>query len=75
MSPFMSQVASKADFIQTDITYDHMLGYRYLFNAVAFNNHIREWMVGARVWLDQQDAAAYAQSYLTNASRLPMTSL
>ena len=45
MSPFMADVAARADFIQTDITYDHMQGYKYLFHTVAFNHVTMEWMI------------------------------
>ena len=38
MSPFLTKIAAQADFIQTDITCDHMLGYKYLFRAVTFNH-------------------------------------
>ena len=30
MSPLMTQIAAKADFIETDITYDHMMEYKYI---------------------------------------------
>ena len=60
MPPFMTEIA---DFIETEITYDHMIGYRYLFNAVVLNHHIMEWMVVAHIWLDQQDARAYALAF------------
>ena len=63
MSPFMTKIAAQADFIQTDITYDHMLGYKYLFHAVAFNHMTMEWMIVARVWLDQQNATAYGLGF------------
>ena len=59
MSPFMAHTAARADFIQTDITYDHMQGYKYLFHAVAFNHVTMEWMIVARVWMDQQSSRAY----------------
>ena len=38
MTPLMAEIAATADLIQTDITYDHMQGYKYLFHAVAFNH-------------------------------------
>ena len=41
----MTQIVAKADFIETDITYDHMMEYKYLFNAVAFYHQTMEWMV------------------------------
>lgn len=38
MSPLMAKVASEAELIQCDITYDDLRDYPYLFNAVAFNS-------------------------------------
>ena len=46
MSLFMSQIASQADFIQCDITYDSSKKY-HIFNAVAFDNSSMEWSVVA----------------------------
>ena len=40
---FMSQIASQADFIQRDITYDSSKEY-HIFNAVAFDNSSMEWI-------------------------------
>ena len=58
MSPLMTQIAAKADFIETDITYDHMMEYKYLFK-----HQTMEWMVIARIWLDQQGASAYELAF------------
>ena len=60
MSPFMSKIASEADFIQTDITYDECKAYPYIFNAVAFNKVSMEWVVVARIRLDSQSSEGYA---------------
>ena len=38
MLTFMSQIASQADFIRCDLTYDSSKEYPYIFNAVAFDN-------------------------------------
>ena len=63
MSPIMAKVASEADFIQCDITYDDCRDYPYIFNAVAFNKVSMEWMVVARLRLDAQTASAYALAF------------
>ena len=60
MSPTMVKVASKADFMQCDITYDDCKDYPYIFNAVAFDNISMEWIVVARLRLDCQSSAGYA---------------
>ena len=52
MLPIMAKVASEADFIQCDITYDDCRDYPYIFNAVAFNKVSMEWVVIARLRLD-----------------------
>ena len=63
MSPTMVKVASEADFIQCDITYDDCRDYPYIFNAVAFNKVSMEWMVVTRLRLDAQSASAYALGF------------
>ena len=60
MSPVMAKIASEADFIQCDITYDDCKDYPYIFNAVAFDKVSMEWMVIGRLRLDSQDSAGYA---------------
>ena len=44
MSPLMNQVTSGADFM-TLHNYDETNDYPYLFNAVAFNDILMEWMI------------------------------
>ena len=63
MSPYMSKIASEADFLQCDITYDDCKEYPYLFNAVAFDHTTMEWVVVARIRLDCQASAGYALCY------------
>ena len=63
MSPFMAKVATDADFIQCDITYDDCKAYPYIFNAVAFNRVSMEWTVIARLRLDKQSAESYALAF------------
>ena len=43
--------------------YDECKQYPYIFNAVAFNSTVMEWIVVARVWLDKQTAEAYALAF------------
>ena len=59
----MTKVATESDFIQCDITYDECKEYPYIFNAVAFNSTVMEWMVVVRVRLDKQTAEAYALAF------------
>ena len=63
MSPLMVKIASEAEFIQCDITYDELQDYPYIFNAVAFNSVSMEWMVIARIRLNKQTANAYALAF------------
>ena len=66
MSPYTSKVASEADLLQCDITYDDCKEYPYLFNAVAFDHTAMEWIVVGRVRLDSQSSAGYALCYKKN---------
>ena len=70
MTPLMAEIAATADFIQTDITYDHMQCYKYLFHAVAFNHVTMDWMVIAHIWMDKQNSDAYALGFRKNANLL-----
>ena len=63
MTPLMTKIASQAMFIQCDITYDQTQEFPYLFNAVAFNTILMEWMVIARIRLNKQSADAYALAF------------
>ena len=51
MNPLMSEILSKAEFIEADITYNKTKEYPYLFNAAAFNEIIMDWVVISRVQL------------------------
>lgn len=59
----MAKIASEAEFMQCDITYDDLSDYPYLFNAVAFNSVSMEWMVIAHVRLNRQTSEAYALAF------------
>ena len=51
MNPLMSEILSKTEFIEADITYNEAKEYSYLFNAVAFNVTTMDWVVVNRVRL------------------------
>ena len=59
MNPFQCKVLSTAEFIECDLTYNESIEYRYLFNAVAFNDDTMEWVVVARVRLDKEGSKGY----------------
>ena len=63
MNPFQSKILSTAEFIECDLTYNESIEYPYLFNAVAFNDDIMEWVVVARVRLDREGAKGYGLAY------------
>ena len=63
MSPLMSQVLAEAEFLQNDITYEQSAQYPYLFNTAVFNEVTMEWMVVARVWLDNQSQQGYKLAF------------
>ena len=76
MSPLMTKMLSTAEFLQTDITYNENSQYPYLFNAVVFNEVTMEWMVVARVWLDDQSELGYKLAFkkcLIIAKRIILT--
>ena len=56
MNPLISEVLSKAEFIEADITFNETKKYSYLFNVVAFNDTM-EWIVVSRVRMNKQDQA------------------
>ena len=63
MNPLMSEILSKAEFIEADITYNETKEYPYLFNAAAFNETTMDWIVVSRVRLTKQDHSAYCLAF------------
>ena len=63
MNPLMSEILSKAEFIEADITYNETKEYPYLFNAAAFNETPMDWIVVSRVRLTKQDHSAYCLAF------------
>ena len=63
MSPIMTRIATSADFIQCDVTYDESREYPYLFNAVTVNHTIMQWMVIVKVRMDKLNSAAYCLAF------------
>ena len=63
MNPLMSEILSKAEFIETDITYNETKEYPYLFNAATFNEMTMDWVVVSRVRLTKQDHQAYCLAF------------
>ena len=66
MSP---KVATAADFMQCDITYNECTEYPYLFNTVVFNSITMEWMVIGGIRMNKQDSCAYALAFKKLLSR------
>ena len=60
MNPYMSELLSLSEFIQTDITIQCKYRITYLSNAVAFDYHLMEWEVAARVHLSHQNSDVHA---------------
>lgn len=63
MNPLMSEILSKAESIEADITYNETKEYPYLFNAAAFNETTMDWVVVSRVRLTKQDHIAYCLAF------------
>ena len=59
----MTDLLSKSEFVEADITYNETREYPYLFNMVAFNYTTMSWMVVSRVRLTRQTADAYALAF------------
>ena len=64
-TPYYSKIASEADFLQCDISYDNCKEYPY-FNVVAFDHTTIEWVVVARIRSDCQGFSGYALCYKKN---------
>ena len=64
MNPLMSEVLSKAEFIEADITFNETKEYPYLFNVVAFNDTTMEWTVVSRVRMNKQNHEAYCLGFI-----------
>jgi len=75
MSPLMTNVVVKSDFMQCDITYDACKEYPYIFNVVAFNFLLMEWMVVARIRLDKQTAEGYGLAFRKVFDHCPKSSM
>ena len=63
MNPLMSEILSKAEFNEADITYSETKEYPYLFNAAAFNETTMDWVVVSRVRLTKQDHSALCLTF------------
>ena len=63
MNPLMSEILSKAESIEADITYNETKEYPYLFNVAAFNDTTMDWVVVSRVRLTKQDHVAYCLAF------------
>ena len=63
MNPLMSKILARAEFVETDITFNETKEYPYVFNMVAFNQITIEWMVVSRVRMTREDHNAYALGF------------
>ena len=62
-NPLMTEILSKSEFVEADITYNETREYPYLFNMVAFNYTTMDWVVVSRVRLTRQTAEAYSIAF------------
>ena len=63
MNPYLSELLSISEFMQTNITYNVNTEFKYLFNAVAFDYNLMEWEVVARVHLSHQNGIVHALAF------------
>jgi len=63
MNPYMGKLLSTSEFIQTDITFNVTAEFPYLFNAVAFDYDILEWVIVGQVHLSHQNCSAHVLAF------------
>ena len=77
MNPLMSEILSKSEFIEADITYHETKEHPYLFNAAAFNEKTMDWVVVSRVRLTnyKQDHSAYCLAFSKTFNKCSLPTL
>ena len=55
MSPLMSSILAKAEYIEVDMTYNENTDLPYLWNVTAFDCDVMRWVAVARVRSNRED--------------------
>ena len=64
MNSYIEKLLSASEFIQTDaVTYNVTVDFPHLFNAVAFDYDMLEWVVVGQAQLSCQISIAYALAF------------
>ena len=63
MSPLMSSILAKAEYIEVDMTYNKNTDLPYLWNVTAFDYNVMRWVAVARVRSNEEDANFYSVAF------------
>ena len=63
MSPLMSSIISKSEYIEIDTTYNENTDLPYLLNVTAFDYNVMRWVAVARVRSNKEDSDFYSSAF------------
>ena len=63
MSPLMSSILAKSEYIEVDMTYNENTDLPYLWNVTAFDYNVMRWVAVARVRSNKEDANFYSVAF------------
>ena len=63
MTPLMSSVLAKSDYLEVDTTYNENTDLPFLLNVTAFDYNVMQWMAVARVRSNKENANFYATAF------------
>ena len=63
MSPLMSSVLARAEYIEVDTTYNENTDLPYLLNITAFDYTVMRWIAVARIRSNKEDSEFYANAF------------
>ena len=63
MTPLMSSVLAKSDYLEVDTTYNENTDLPFLLNVTAFDYNVMQWMAVARVRSNKENSNFYATAF------------
>ena len=63
MSPLMSSILAKAEYIEVDMSYNENSDLPYLWNVTAFDYNVMRWVAVARVRSNKEDSDFYSAAF------------
>ena len=63
MSPLMSSILSKSDYIEVDTMYNENTDLPYLLNVTALDYNVMRWVAVARVRSNKEDSDFYSSAF------------